>query len=114
MNNEKDRDKSFYDQDEQSLRRSSLNDQEEPTLRRHQADDEQQRRIFLNKKKQATQPIQDEESTEKLSRTDQKKRALAEENERKTQELSKKLNRVIWILIGLIVLVYLFMRFVNF
>ena len=37
-----------------------------------------------------------------------------EENERKAQLLGKKLNKVIWILIGLIIITYLIMRFVNF
>ncbi|HJD09097.1 MAG TPA: hypothetical protein H9918_04785 [Candidatus Ligilactobacillus faecavium] len=51
---------------------------------------------------------------EVLSRSEQKRRDQDEENERKAQLLGKKLNKVIWILIGLIIITYLIMRFVNF
>lgn len=119
-----DEERHFYDQDdEQPLRRSQAKQnktsQEEP-LRRHQARDEKNAlwkniKNKLNQKNKTTAPLEEPESKEEeLSRVSQRQKNIDEENERKAQALGKKLNRAIYILIGLIVLTYLFMRFVNF
>ncbi|MGX5377170.1 hypothetical protein ACWCL1_02700 [Ligilactobacillus sp. LYQ135] len=119
-----DEERHFYDQDdEQPLRRSQAKQnkisQEEP-LRRHQARDEKNAlwkniKNKLNQKNKTTAPLEEPESKEEeLSRVSQRQKSIDEENERKAQVLGKKLNRAIYILIGLIVLTYLFMRFVNF
>lgn len=107
--------RTFYDQesDEEPLRRSRQPQFDEPKqLKRHQADDEQAR--FWNKFKRKQPEKNQSEPMEQYSRVAQKQRDIDEENERKTRELGKKLNKVIFILIGLIVITYLIMRFVNF
>ena len=111
----------FYDQEndglDEPLRRSktpSFTDEPEEKLRRHQAADEKSN-SFLERFRhpQRSQKIVANDN-EVLSRSEQKRRDQDEENERKAQLLGKKLNKVIWILIGLIIITYLIMRFVNF
>ena len=112
----------FYDQEndglDEPLRRSktpSFTDEpEEEKLRRHRAADEKSN-SFLERFRhpQRSQKIVANDN-EVLSRSEQKRRDQDEENERKAQLLGKKLNKVIWILIGLIIITYLIMRFVNF
>ena len=119
MNNEG---RHFYDQEndglDEPLRRSktpSFTDEpEEEKLRRHRAADEKSN-SFLERFRhpQRSQKIVANDN-EVLSRSEQKRRDQDEENERKAQLLGKKLNKVIWILIGLIIITYLIMRFVNF
>lgn len=114
----------FYDQDDERqdepLRRSKTpsftsEPDENETLKRHQASDEKQNSILERIKKHNRQREQSQvDEQDSFSRIEQKKRDKDEENERKAQELGKKLNKVIWILLGLIVLTYLIMRFVNF
>ncbi len=116
----------FYDQENddsnEPLRRSktpSFTDEpeDEPDdkkLRRHQAIDENES-SFLTRFRKADHSEKTNTSDEEiLSRAEQKKRDQDEENERKARLLGKKLNKVIWILIGLIIITYLIMRFVNF
>ena len=112
----------FYDQENddsnEPLRRSktpSFTDEpDDKKLRRHQAADEKSN-SFLERFRhpQRSQKIVANDN-EVLSRSEQKRRNQDEENERKAQLLGKKLNKVIWILIGLIIITYLIMRFVNF
>lgn len=112
----------FYDQEndglDEPLRRSktpSFTDEPEgKALHRHQAADEKNN-SFLERFRhpQRSQKVV-EDDNEVLSRSEQNKRHQDEENERKAQLLGKKLNEIIWILIGLIIITYLIMRFVNF
>lgn len=114
----------FYDQDDERqdepLRRSktpSFTSElgENETLRRHQASDEKQNSILERIKKRNKQRDRSQvNEQDNFSRIEQNKRDKAEEDERKAQLLGKKLNKVIWILLGLIVLTYLIMRFINF
>lgn len=112
----------FYDQENddsnEPLRRSkapSFTDEPDgERLRRHQAIDESEN-SFLSRFRKADRSQRTGASNDEiLSRAEQKKRDQDEENERKARLLGKKLNKVIWILIGLIIITYLIMRFVNF
>ena len=111
----------FYDQENENLneplRRSktpSFTDEpEREELRRHQAADEKSNSFLERFRHLQRSPKVVKDDNEFLSRSEQKKHQ-DEENERKAQLLGKKLNKVIWILIGLIIITYLIMRFVNF
>ena len=112
----------FYDQENddsnEPLRRSKIpsftDEPDDKRLRRHQAIDESENSFLtrLRKADHSERTITNDD--EILSRAEQKKRDQDEENERKARLLEEKLNKVIWILIGLIIITYLIMRFVNF
>lgn len=116
----------FYDQDDQPLRRSKtpkFADDEEKPLRRSQAQDDDISNLWKKIGKKSKDDFEsendldennNEENEENLSRVDQIKRQKIKDTECKTKALSRKLNAVIFILIGLIILTYLIMRFVNF
>ena len=120
----------FYDQDDfnsdQPLRRSKtpkFADDEEKPLRRSQAQDDDISNLWKKIGKKSKDDFEsendldennNEENEENLSRVDQIKRQKIKDTELKTKALSRKLNAVIFILIGLIILTYLIMRFVNF
>ena len=112
----------FYDQENddsnEPLRRSKppifTDDPDDKKLRRHQAIDENESSFLTRFRKAYHSEKTNTNDEEILSRAEQKKRDQDEENERKARLLGKKLNKVIWILIGLIIITYLIMRFVNF
>lgn len=112
----------FYDQENddsnEPLRRSKTpsftEEPNEEKLRRHQAIDESENSFLTRLRKIKHSPRITHDSSRIRSRSEQKKRDQEEENEFKAQLLGKKLNKAIWVLIGLIIITYLIMRFVNF
>lgn len=104
-----------FQDDQKSITDSSIEDDNQP-LRRHQAQDEEYKSLFGSFKKKRGVLVDDEKKVQNgsLSRIEQKQRDKDANNELKARRLGKKLNKVIWTLIGLIVLTYLIMKFVNF
>lgn len=103
-------------QDDHKSAIDNLTEDENQPLRRHQAQDEKDKSLFGSLKKKRNVPVNEEKNIQNnyLSRVEHKKRDKDVNDELKAQRLGKKLNKIIWVLIGLIVLTYLVMRFVNF